>query len=86
MIRFTHHARGKFETLRELGLKVEEHKVLEIVRKPSMVERTWKDRLLKTGPLNSTHVLRVVFEKQNGNITVVTFYPARRAWHESKLR
>ena len=86
MIRFTHHARRKFETLRELGLKVEEHKVLEIVRKPSMVERTWKGRLVRTGPLNSTHVLRVVFEKQNGNITVVTFYPARRARYESKLR
>jgi len=77
LIRFTHHARRKFQTLRELGLKVEERKVLEIVRKPSMVERTWKGRLVTTGPLNSTHVLRVVFEKQNGNITVVTFYPGK---------
>jgi hypothetical protein len=51
-----------------------------------MVERTWKGRLVATGPLNSTHVLRVVFEKQNGNITVVTFYPAKRARYESKLR
>jgi hypothetical protein len=69
LVRFTHHARRKSETLRELGLKVEEQKVLEIVRKPSMVERTWKGRLVATGPLNSTHVLRVVFEKQNGNIS-----------------
>jgi len=86
LIRFTDHARHKFEVLRELGLKVEEHRVLEIVRKPSIVERTWKDRFVATGPLNSTHVLRVIFEKQNANITVVTFYPARRARYESKLR
>lgn len=86
MIRFTDHARHKFEVLRELGLKVEQHRVLEIVRKPSIVERTWRDRFVATGPLNSTHVLRIVFEKQNANITVVTFYPARRARYESKLR
>jgi hypothetical protein len=69
LVRFTHHARRKSETLRELGLKVEEQKVLEIVRKPNMVERTWKGRPVATGRLNSTHVLRVVFEKQNGNIS-----------------
>jgi hypothetical protein len=86
LIRFTDHARRKFKVLRDLGLEVEEHKVLEIVRKPSIIGRGWKDRLVATGPLNSTHVLRVIFEKQNGNITVVTFYPARRARYESKLR
>jgi len=86
LIRFTGHARHKFEILRELGFKVEEHRVLEIVRKPSIVGRAWRDRSVATGPLNSTHVLRVIFEKQNGNITVVTFYPARRARYESKLR
>jgi hypothetical protein len=86
LIRLTDHARRKFEVLRELGLKVEEHRVLEIVRKPSVVGRAWKDRFVATGPLSSTHVLRVIFEKQNGNITVVTFYPARRARYESKLR
>jgi len=75
-----------FKVLRDLGLEVEEHKVLEIVRKPSIIGRGWKDRLMVTGPLNSTRVLRVIFEKQNGNITVVTFYPARRARYESKLR
>lgn len=68
MIRFTNHARHKFEVLRELGLNVEQHRILEIIRKPSIVGRAWKDRLVATGALNSTHVLRVIFGKQNGNI------------------
>jgi hypothetical protein len=67
-------------------LNIEERDVLEIVRKPAVLERTWKDRLVATGPLDSTHVLRVVYEKENGNITVVTIYPARRVRYESKLR
>lgn len=86
MIRFTSHARRKFEVVRTLGLEVEEQQVLQIVRKASIVERTWKGRYVATGILNLTHVLRVVFERQNGNITVVTFYPARRARYEGKLR
>jgi len=40
---------------------------------------------LAIGPLNSSHMLRVVFEKENGNIVVVTFYPVRRARYEGKL-
>lgn len=86
MIRFTSHARRKLQVFRELGLNIEERDVLEIVRKPAVLERTWKDRLVATGPLDSTHVLRVVYEKENGNITVVTIYPARRVRYESKLR
>ena len=86
MIRFTSHARRKFEVLKTLGLTVEEQQVSQIVRKPSIVERTWRGRYVASGALNSAHILRVVFERENGNITVVTFYPARRGRYESKLR
>jgi nucleoside-diphosphate-sugar epimerase len=58
---------------------------LDAVREPSSTKRTWKDRFVTTMPLNSTHMLRVIFEKKNGNITVVTFYAARRTRYESKL-
>lgn len=85
MIRFTSHARHKLQVLKQLGLKIEERDVLEIVRKPAILEHMWKDRLVATGPLDSMHVLRVVYEKENGNITVVTTYPARRVRYESKL-
>ncbi len=85
MIRFTSHARRKFEALRELGLALDERQVLETIQRPTVVKRTWKDRFVATGNLNSTHVLRVVFERENGNITVVTFYPARRTRYEGKL-
>jgi len=40
LIRFTSHARRKFEVLKTLGLRVEEQQVSQIVRKSSIVERT----------------------------------------------
>lgn len=82
MIRFTSHARRKFQVLKELGLDIPEDKVVHAVREPSSTRHTWKNRFVTTLRLNSTHILRVVFEKENGNITVVTFYPARRARYE----
>lgn len=86
MVRFTSHAMRKFGVLKALGFQIRERQVLEIIRKPSIVERTWKNRFVAVGALNSAHVLRVVFEKENGNIIVVTFYRARRARYEGKLR
>lgn len=86
MIRFTSHARRKLQVFRQLGLNIKERDVLEIVRRPAVLEHTWRDRLVATGPLDSAHALRVVYEKENGNITVVTIYPARRVRYESKLR
>lgn len=87
LIRFTSHARHKFQVLNELGLEVNERQVLEAIRNPSTMKRTWKDRFVTTSPLplDRTHILRVIFEKENGNITVITFYPARRARYEGKL-
>ncbi len=85
LIRFTDHARRKLKILEELGFKIQERKIDEILRKPVLVQRTWKERFVATGPLNSTHTLRIVFEKENGNIVVVTFYPVRRRRYEGKL-
>jgi len=85
MIRFTDHARRKFKVLEELGFKIQKDGIDRILRRPQPVQRTWKDRFVATGPLNSSHMLRVVFEKENRNIVVVTFYPIRRSRYEGKL-
>ena len=85
MIRFTDHARRKFRVLEDLGFKVQEDIISRIVTQPQVVQRTWKDRFAAVGALTSSHLLRVVFEKENGNIVVVTFYPVRRSRYEGKL-
>jgi len=85
MIRFTDHARRKFSVLEELGFKVQDDKIEEIIRHPQLIQRTWKERFVASGPLSLSHMLRVVFEKENGNIVVVTFYPVRRTRYEGKL-
>jgi DNA-binding winged helix-turn-helix (wHTH) protein len=61
-------------------------RIVEIVRKPSLLQRSWKDKFVVSGPLDPFQMLRVIFEKENGNIVVVTFYPVRRRRYESKLR
>jgi DNA-binding winged helix-turn-helix (wHTH) protein len=83
MIRFTDHARRKFKVLEELGFEVREDEIGKILRKPLLVQRTWKDRFVAVGSLDFSHMLRIVFEKENGNIVVVTFYPVRRSRYES---
>jgi hypothetical protein len=85
LIRFTTHARRKFRVLKELGFEVNDDQVLKTIRKATTIERTWKNRFVASSRLNSTHILRVVYEKENGNIVVVTFYPSRRERYESKL-
>lgn len=68
MIRFTAHARRKFRVLEERGFRVQEGEIEKILRRPQLIQRTWKERLVAIDPLNSSHMLRVVFEKENGNI------------------
>ena len=85
MIRFTDHARRKFRVLEGLGFEVGEDTVSRIVVQSRVVERTWKERFVTVGQVNSRHLLRIVFEKENGNIVVVTFYPVRRGRYEGKL-
>ena len=85
MIRFTDHARRKFRVLEDLGFEVGEDTVSRIVVQSRVVERTWKERFVTVGQVNSRHLLRIVFEKENGNIVVVTFYPVRRGRYEGKL-
>jgi hypothetical protein len=85
LIKFTEHARRKFKVLEELGFRVEEDRILEILGQHALLQRTWKDRFVAIGPLDAGHMLRIIYEKENGNIVVVTFYPVRRRRYEGKL-
>jgi len=84
-IRFTRHASEKFVILAERGCPVERSGVLQILREPEVIEECRPDRRIAQGPLNSDHVLCVVFEENETEIVVATLYPGRRSRYEGSV-
>ena len=76
-IRFTKHAREKFELLRRYGFSLPEARVKETISNPVRVDRR-NNQLLALKPLNQEYAIRVVYKLVNDNIVVVTFYPVKR--------
>ena len=80
-VRFTGHALLKMELLTEWGFSLDHDTVLEILRQPQDVLPGYLGRFIAESPLDDTHILRVVYE-EDGEILVVTVYPARRERYE----
>jgi len=76
-IRFTKHARDKFEFVGEYGFKISEDTVKETIINPTRLERR-NDQLLALKPIDREYAIRVVYRVVNDNIVVVTFYPVKR--------
>jgi hypothetical protein len=71
----------KFNILQQYGFSVTKQQVLKTLSKPDRLDQ--KDtQLFATKVLTSTHALRVVYEKRNMHIIVITFYPVRRDRYE----
>lgn len=82
LIEFIPHAIRKFKLLARYGFYIEEEKVIEIVKNPERTITGKKGRKIAQGKISDDHILRVVFEEKEGNIEVITFYPARRRRYE----
>jgi hypothetical protein len=54
-----------------------------VVDNPERVEPSYKDRKVAQRTINQTHLLRVIFEEEDDEKTVITFYPARRDRYEN---
>ena len=80
-VRFTRHARDKFELMRYYGFEVDEKKVVEAIRNPTLLEQR-NSQYFATRTINARYALRVVYEKRKGYLTVITFYPVRRERHD----
>jgi len=83
-IRFTQHAREKFEMLARHHFIVSEAQVLETLTSPDKIE-TDRDPPVAQKGLDERHVLRVVFRIEGDDTVVITFYPGRRWQYERKL-
>lgn len=77
-IRFTKHASDKFRLVGAYGFDVTEAVVIDTIMAPARVDE--KDgQVLAVKPLDDEFALRVVYIRMNDNISVVTFYPVKRA-------
>ena len=65
---------------------VRKEDVIKTVKEPEKVEKGRKGRMIAQRTIDVEHVLRVVYEKKDNEIVVITFYPARRERYEGQLR
>ncbi len=82
---FTDHAKVKFKILKRHGFEISEKQIRDIVKKPDNKSKGRKDRLIVQSPIDDTHVIRIIVEKEGNNIKIITFYPARRERYENQL-
>ena len=80
---FCSHAEDKFALLKEHRFPVSKKNVIETLNFPEKTERGYKNRWVNQKAIDKTHVLRVVYEKREDDIFVITFYPGRRSFYES---
>ena len=76
-IRFTKHAREKFDLVEHYGFEVNEEEVLETIRNPARLDQK-NTQYFATRAMDAKYALRVVYEKRKDFILVITFYPVRR--------
>lgn len=77
MIIFTKHARDKFSILKKHQFIISEKKVLEALNNPDLIDYSRLPLLIAQSKFDRTHVLRIVYKEEEGNIKVITFYPGR---------
>jgi len=82
VIYFTKHAREKFKILKDHKFIITKNQVIETLNKPDLIDRSRAPLLISQRRISQTHVLRVVYKKENDNKIIITFYPGRRKYYE----
>ena len=83
---FTKHAlKDKLPELERLGWKITITKVEKTVRKPRWRGLSRHGQETAMDLVDDNHILRVIFDREDGIIKVITFHIARRGKYESTL-
>jgi len=83
-IRFTKHAREKFTILKRHKFSVSRQAIFKTIRRPDYIDYSRFPLKIAQKPFDKTHVLRVVYKEENGEIVVITFYPGRKSQYEEQ--
>ena len=82
MVYFTKHAQEKFDILKRHKFYVSKKQVQETIESYEKIDYSRLPLLIAQGKFDKTHVLRVVYKKEEDLIKVITFYPGRRKQYE----
>lgn len=83
-IHFTRHAIAKFKILKRHGVTLSKQKILTTIESPETIDSSRSPLLIAQSELDETHILRVVYKRQEGVIIVITFYPGRTSHYGKK--
>lgn len=84
---FTKHAtEHKLPLLKRFGWVITLNRIKEIVESPRWSGVTKKGQKTAMDLVDRTHILRVIFRKEDGIITIITLHIARKGKYESKIR
>ena len=81
---FTKHAQKKFKFLKELGWNINPKIIKEGLNNPISIHHSYSETKTALYSINKTHNLRIVYVKENGIITVITFYPVAKGRYDKK--
>ncbi len=82
---FTKHASNKFTNLPAGSVVVIKKDVMSAIRNPDFKDlESDKPKIIVHKILDANHIVRVVYKKQSGIITVITFYPTKKGRYEKK--
>ena len=84
MVIFTKHALDKFNVFKRHKFLVSKSLVIKAVTKPDLIDNSRSPLLIGQIQFDKSHILRVVYKKENGRIKIITFYPGRKTQYEKK--
>lgn len=76
-VRFTRHAKEKFDAMKRYGFEIEQKDVVETVLQPDRLDEKG-GQFFASKILSRRYALRVVYESRKGFLVIITFYPVRR--------
>ena len=74
--KFTKHVIEKISLMKKYGFSVDQEKIISTIKKPIKKEIK-NETFIATSILDKTHVLRVVYRKEDDIIIIITIYPGR---------
>ena len=82
---YTKHAEEKFSVILKQDFSITKRKIRQIIQYPKWVGSTKYDQETALGLVDERHILRIVFNREDGIIKVITFHIGRRGKYESTL-
>ena len=70
--KFSKHAKLKFEILKEHGFPISKKQIIDTIKKADKKEKGKSNRYISQKPIDREHVLRVVYEKIDRKIVIIT--------------